>query len=349
MKKNLSDEIYDFLLAEIRAHRLLPGGALPSESTLCRQFYVSRPTVRKAISRLCEGGYAQSRPGLGTFVNSGQANNLLPSAQRLIIGIDGVDFHDEYQYYTRISQGARQAADRAGAMLCLTDLPELAGCGEKRVDAFIGTRVESDDFEQAVKLQKNGTPVILLNRYPRGSELSYISIDFQHETFLVINRMIRNGARKIALIGRQTGNVSTAGRTRGWEEAFRSNDLPVPGHLAVDFQDFHRDNTTLPDFFRKHKVDAAFVTAGYQLPPVLNALARIGAKVPEDLDLLCFDDIERFSENMPTPVSYIKMPLQSMGAQAVEYLVRRISQHSIAPLELTLNASTVVNRSKFLI
>ena len=173
MKKNLANEIYDYLIAEIREHRLLPGGQLPSESTLCRQFYVSRPTVRKAIARLCEEGYAQSRPGLGSYVTSEQSETPATPANRLIIGIDGVDFHNEYQYYTRISQGARAAAEAAGAMLCLTDLPELLNSPFKRVDAFIATRVDRDDFENAAKLQRSGTPLVLLNRYPQLPELAY--------------------------------------------------------------------------------------------------------------------------------------------------------------------------------
>lgn len=349
MKKNLANEIYDYLIAEIREHRLLPGGQLPSESTLCRQFYVSRPTVRKAIARLCEEGYAQSRPGLGSYVTSEQSETPATPANRLIIGIDGVDFHNEYQYYTRISQGARAAAEAAGAMLCLTDLPELLNSLFKRVDAFIATRVDRDDFENAAKLQRSGTPLVLLNRYPQLPELAYIAVDFQYETFLAINRMLKNGARNIALIGRQTGNVTSAGRTRGWEEAYKANGLPVPHHLAVDFQDFHHDNDILPDFFRRHELDAVFVTAGYQLPPVLTSLARIGVRLPEDLDVICFDDIERFCETVNTPVSYVKMPLQAMGARAVEYLLRRLSNPNLETLQLTLNASLVVNRCKYLL
>ena len=349
MKKNLANEIYDYLIAEIREHRLLPGGQLPSENTLCRQFYVSRPTVRKAIARLCEGGYVQSRPGLGSYVTSGQSDAPVQPVNRLIIGIDGVDFHDEYQYYTRISQGARAAAEAAGVMLCLTDLPELLNSPFRKVDAFIATRVDRDDFENAALLQRNGIPLVLLNRYPPQPELAYISVDFQYETFLVISRMLKNGARNIALIGRQTGSVTSAGRTRGWEEAYKANGLPVPQHLAVDFQDFRHDDDILPEFFRRNRVDVAFVTAGYQLPPVLTALARVGMQLPDDLDVLCFDDIERLCETVNTPISYIKMPLQAMGARAVEYLVRRLTCPNLETLQLTMNASLVVNRCKYLL
>lgn len=349
MKKNLANEIYDYLLGEIREHRLFPGGQLPSESTLCRQFNVSRPTVRKAIARLCEGGYVQSRAGVGSYVTTVQAEVPAAPSGRLIIGIDGVDFHDEYQYYARISQGARAAAEAAGAMLCLTDLPELLNSPVPKVDAFIATRVDRDDFENAVQLQQKGVPLVLLNRYPQLPELAYISVDFQYETFLVLNRLLKNGARNIALIGRQSGNVTTAARTRGWAEAYKANGLPVPEHLTVDFQDFRHDDEILPEFFRRNRVDAAFVSAGYQLPPVLTALARIGMQPPKDLDIICFDDIECFCETVSTPISYIKMPLQSMGARAVDYLLRRLSRPNVEPLHLTMNASLVVNRCNYLL
>ena len=350
MKKSIAEEIYEYLIAEIREHRLPPGGILPSENTLCRQFYVSRPTVRKAIARLCEGGYAQSRPGVGTYVSSCQSEEAPPLPQRLIIGLDGVDFHDEYQYYTPICRGARQAADEAGAMICLTDLPELVNSPVRKVDAFIATQVDRDDFDRALQLQESGVPVVLINRFPQQADLAYLSVDFQYEAFLTVNCLIRNGACRIALIGRQTGNsITSAGRTRGWEEAYRANGLEVPYHLAIDFQDFRSNDETLPEFFRANEIDVAFVSAGYLLPPVLNALARIGARLPDDLDVICFDDIENFADNLGMPVTYIRMPLRTMGAQAVEYLIRRIRSPECEKIGRTFQASLVVNRCKYLL
>ncbi len=350
MRKNISQEIYAFLLAEIQGHRLLPGGALPSESTLCREFYVSRPTVRKAIARLCDEGYARSRPGIGVYVSSGQDTPPSPPPNgRLVIGIDGIDFHDEYQYYGPIGTGARKAAAEGGALLCLTDLPELLNSPEKKVDAFLAARVDGDDIARALQLRERGIPVVLVNRFPPQPELDYIAVDFQYETFQVVNRLIRNGARRIALIGRQTGNQTSAGRTRGWEEAHKANGLEVPHQLAVDFQDFRHDDAILPEFFLKHPLDAVFVALGYQLPPVLNALARLGKRLPEEFDLICFDDIERFAENLSTPISYLKMPLAAMGARAVEHLIRKAANPELPRFAETTHASLVINRSKYLL
>jgi GntR family transcriptional repressor for pyruvate dehydrogenase complex len=53
-----------------------PGRRLPTEAELCREFGVSRTSVRAAIQRLAERGYLSVEVGRGTFVR-------LPDRQRL--------------------------------------------------------------------------------------------------------------------------------------------------------------------------------------------------------------------------------------------------------------------------
>ncbi|MFY1672700.1 GntR family transcriptional regulator [Plantactinospora sp. WMMB334] len=45
-----------------------PGAALPSESQLCAEFKVSRPTVLKALGILKQDGWIESQQGKGSFV-----------------------------------------------------------------------------------------------------------------------------------------------------------------------------------------------------------------------------------------------------------------------------------------
>lgn len=60
--------IAETLREQIRSGGLKPGGALPTQSALMREFGASSLTVQKAMALLKQDGWALSRPGKGAFV-----------------------------------------------------------------------------------------------------------------------------------------------------------------------------------------------------------------------------------------------------------------------------------------
>lgn len=61
-------------VADVLRHQVLagsfPGGHLPREAELCREFDVSRNTVREALALLADEGLVERSPGVGTTVLS---------------------------------------------------------------------------------------------------------------------------------------------------------------------------------------------------------------------------------------------------------------------------------------
>src|SRR5574341_1328957 len=55
---------------EISLGTLKPGSQFPTEDSLCREYEVSRGTVRQAVSLLVQEGLICRQQGRGTFVNS---------------------------------------------------------------------------------------------------------------------------------------------------------------------------------------------------------------------------------------------------------------------------------------
>lgn len=83
----LSDQISDFLIAEIESGNIKPGELLPSEAELSDQFNVSRTVIREALGRLKYDGLLESSQGSRSKValdgskrvfrmNQLEANNL---------------------------------------------------------------------------------------------------------------------------------------------------------------------------------------------------------------------------------------------------------------------------------
>jgi GntR family transcriptional regulator len=68
-------------VADVLRHQVLadayPGGQLPREEQLCREFDVSRNTVRAALGLLAAEGIVERSPGVGTTVAAGKVSHGL--------------------------------------------------------------------------------------------------------------------------------------------------------------------------------------------------------------------------------------------------------------------------------
>lgn len=61
-------QIYSIIKEKIKSREWPPGSQIPTEDDLCKQFDVSKATVRMAISELVRDGYLRKQQGKGTFV-----------------------------------------------------------------------------------------------------------------------------------------------------------------------------------------------------------------------------------------------------------------------------------------
>lgn len=68
MPDNLYEQVRDSLLGRIIGGEFKAGDKLPTEEQLCREYGVSRITVRRAISELKAQMLISPRPGIGTVV-----------------------------------------------------------------------------------------------------------------------------------------------------------------------------------------------------------------------------------------------------------------------------------------
>lgn len=87
VRKNISDQVFDYFVEEIRSGRLNPGDKLPSERQLCEDLGVSRVPIREAIRSLSRMGIFVTKHGEGTMVNSSNPD-VLSKAMNIYMMLD---------------------------------------------------------------------------------------------------------------------------------------------------------------------------------------------------------------------------------------------------------------------
>ncbi len=98
------------LMRDIGAERYAVGGLLPTEAELCRQFGVSRHTVREALRRLREAGLVSRHQGVGTRVKA------KATAVRYVQSMASLSDLMQYAQNTRLVVGSAREVVAAGAL-----------------------------------------------------------------------------------------------------------------------------------------------------------------------------------------------------------------------------------------
>src|SRR5258707_13858249 len=111
----LHRQLFLVLHDEIARGALAPGGALPTEQTLCDQFGVSRITVRRALADLADAGLIERRQGVGSFVRDQPPSHRSADAGSYMDELRQTEFETEDDIIQRDVRTVRTAsADQLG-------------------------------------------------------------------------------------------------------------------------------------------------------------------------------------------------------------------------------------------
>ncbi|MER5738117.1 MULTISPECIES: LacI family DNA-binding transcriptional regulator [unclassified Streptomyces] len=195
------------------------------------------------------------------------------------------------------------------------------------------------------RLHEAGVPVVACGK-PLGqtTRVGYVAADDRDGAREMVRHLHATGRRRIATV---TGPLDTPGgveRLAGYRETLTACGLPVDEDLIVT-GDYSRASgaegaRTLLE--RAPDVDAVFVASDLMAQGVLDALARAGRRVPEDVAVGGFDDSPAALSSQP-PLTTIRQPWDRISTEMVRTLLARIAGEDpatvILPTELVVRES----------
>ncbi len=326
--------------ARITSGEWQPGDRISPEGTLADKFKVSRTTIRRALSGLERDGLILRFPGKGTFIN----HTGIPAKEQLKVGIDFLAKYTSSSYYGPLAEGIMEAACQNDISVSLLHPSEYNESQMRAPDGYIFIHKPDLELPLFRAIGKRIIPAVGFN-YEINRQVGLIAIDNQTEARRGTEFLIGQGHRKIAYYGNSPVLKISAARYAGWQEGMQAAGV-APNSCQVHFF----DTASCPfaqaeKFLRESAATALFVSTAPLLLPILAAMNRLKITMPDDMQVICFDDLSPLGLDWPG-VAYIKMPLYEIGKRMLEALRQKMILGERAPeIHETFQAEIVHNHS----
>lgn len=186
-------------------------------------------------------------------------------------------------------------------------------------------------------LALSGMPVVTCTFAREGTGFPAIHIDEEGAAQAATGHLIGLGHRAIGILA---GAQFTFGRQRraGWEAALAGAGLGADEEkvVVVDAYTAEAGRTAMATLLgRKTGLTALFAVTDELAVGAIRALYEMGKRVPQDISVIGFDDID-ISASLSPSLSTVRQPIAGMGSEAAEIIVRLISGEgaSLSPVIL---------------
>lgn len=264
-------------------------------------------------------------------------------------------------FYTRIFLGTEFEARSEGYYILLTSIrPDFNE--EDILPRFILNK-SVDGIIIAGKISQNlierisayNLPTVFIDYIPSNNNHPLVLIDNIQGALLATNHLISLGHTNIAFIGGDIEHPSLFDRLNGYKQALVNANISIKHNLIVTdtkYPDRQNGFNLAKKLFSKNKnVTAVFAGNDAMAIGVMHYLKDNGYKVPEDVSLIGFDDVEADLMLSP-PLTTIRVPKIEMGIESLKLMVntlknkKSLQKKILVPVELIIRRSTSICKPK---
>ena len=211
--------------------------------------------------------------------------------------------------------------------------------------------VDRQPLDRLAELHRGGLPIVLIDTLGAQNELPSVGADNYAGGLAVGRHLLGLGHRRVASILGPIDHPYVRERLQGLRDALTAAGVQPDPALEAETEFEHeviRERTrqlmALPADRRPTAIFAFHDSAAFT---VLDELAACGVRVPDDVSVIGFNDIDAASHVRPA-LTTIRQPFSDMGRRAAQLLLDALDpaaqaageQHLVLPTELIVRDST---------
>ena len=314
--------------------------AEPSVATIkdvAREAGVSVATVSRVFNdrSVVSADTAQTVRDVATRLNywpNAAARSLITSRTHTL-GVLLPDMHGEF--FSGVIRGLDVTARRHGFHLLVSsshagteELVSVLRSMRGRIDGLV-VMAPNVETPAAIRDWVSDTPVVLID--PRGGYEGFDSVSIANfeGAHSIVSHLITLGHRRIATVTGPQRNADAVLRLNGYREALRAGGAELSPELEIagDFTEPSGHTAILSLLKLTPRPTAVFVGNDHMALGVMRSLADAGVRVPEDMAVAGFDDIET-ARYLSPPLTTMRVDTFELGARAVERLLVIVAAHA---------------------
>ncbi len=306
---------------------------------------ITPDTRRKVLKAIKELNYHPTRSARG-LVSKTSGN----------IGFIVTDDHFSRSepFYTQIFLGTEFKAREEEYYILLTTIPSNFKEDdpmprfvlEKNIDGIIlAGKIANCMID---RLSEMKVPMVLVDYYPPQGNYPVVVIDNIDGGFKATQHLINCHHKNIAFIGGDIEHPSIRDRFQGYKMALEQSNIPFKDSYTVmdaPYPSRKYGHLSAEKLFRQsNDLTAIFTCNDAMALGVLEYLKMKKLKVPEQISLIGFDDVEA-NLSLDPPLTTMRVPKVDMGVEAMRLMVEILKDKNLSPRKILIPVELIVRKS----
>ncbi|MGE5353383.1 MAG: LacI family DNA-binding transcriptional regulator [Acidobacteriota bacterium] len=257
-------------------------------------------------------------------------------------------------FYTHIFLGAEFEARQNEYYILLTIIrsdfkkgDRLPRCVlERNVDGVIFAGKVPEDI--IISLEKYELPMAFVDYYPPAENYPVVLIDNFSGGMQAVQYLVELGHRHIGFVAGDIQHPSIRDRFQGYKVALENADLNYSSHMSVIDEPYPaRENGyyAAKKLLKENKnITAIFSCNDAMAIGIMQYLKETGLKVPGDISLIGFDDVEA-SLLLDPPLSTVAVPKIELGGEVMRLMADIINHKVKSPKKVLVPVELIKRKS----
>lgn len=253
--------------------------------------------------------------------------------------------HLNNPFYLNVLEGIEDIAFQHGFKVMLCNSQEDIEREHEYIKTFMKYNIDgiiigsnSDDIGQYTNLK---IPIVSIDRI-LTEDIPSVTSDNETGGRLAAQKLYESGSKNIAHFRGPSFLHTVIERTQGFNEFLSDVNLTCK---QIDLAFIYPESDLIYNFLQDNpEIDGIFAESDYIAAQTLIELQKLGRRVPEDVNIIGYDNL-KLTEFTSPQISTISQPMYQIGAEAMNLLTQLLDKEKIEAKKIILPVEYIKRES----